>query len=144
MPDVKNLMVLSDWLTFELETDWLDPPIIKLRLSPILEDAPIADVVDDRRSGITIGDITRYKIYDAIQDWDLTRKERDDEGNERDVKVPLTRHNKQVLLRSLLGLKIKGEDHLLGMKILFYARNKENFLKNSKPTLTTIKKSGTC
>lgn len=127
-------MVLSDWLTFELETDWFDPPIIKLRLSPILEDLPLADFVDDRSSGVTEGDITRYKIYDAIQDWDFTSN---------GEKVPLTRLNKQRILRPLLGLKIKGENTLLGMKILVYARQKENFLKNLKPTSPTTKKSGT-
>lgn len=125
MPDIKNISILSEWLTFELETTWFDPPVIKLKIGPIMEDIPIADMVDNRNSSPSEGDIVSYKLYDAIQDWDFTSNGQ---------KVPLTRQNKQRILRPLLGLKLKGENQILGTKLLVYASNKENFLKNSKPT----------
>ena len=134
MPEIKDIVALSEWLTFELNTEWFSPPVIKLRLSPILEDLPILEMAGKEEKDVTIGSIVGHKIYQAVQDWDFT-----DKGE----KVPLTSANKEMILKPLLGLTVKGEKKILGIAIIEYARNKENFLKNLKPTSAITEKSGT-
>ncbi len=133
-PEIKNIIVLSDWLAFELETKLFDPPVIKLKLGPIAEGMAFMDVAYARKKAPTMGEIIAYKALEAVKEWDFT-----DKGKP----VEVTRDNKEMILLPLLDLKIKGERTILGMKIFEYASNKENFLKNSKPVSAITKRSGT-
>lgn len=120
MPEIKDIIALSNWITFELETKLFKPPIIKLRISPIAEDVPIIELMG-RKKFASKGEVWAYKIFDIVQDWDFT-----DEGE----KVPLTRDNKRKALTPLLGLKLKGEKQILGTRIVEMALDPKTFVKN--------------
>lgn len=120
MPNIKNLIALSDWLTYELETTYLDPPVLKVRLRPAcgLVGLNVAQV-DAKPSSVVV-----EMVLDAIVEWDLT---------ENGAPLPCTEETKRRLvpfLRCLLAEKLKGEPSLLALALVAYAGNAENFLKN--------------
>lgn len=119
MSDIKNLIVLSKWLEFELETKQLDPPIVKLRVVPMIEDTPISTIGVEK--DITLGGILASKLLDVVKEWDFTLN---------DKPLPVTQRNKEDVLLKLLGLRIKGTKTLFGMELLRQATDPENFAKN--------------
>jgi len=120
MGNIKNLKPLSEWLTFELETDILDPPVVKFKVRPITGMAGLNIEEGDRSRSSTFIEM----VLDAIQEWDLA-----DNGEP----IPCTEETKQIhatYLRCLLGTKLKNKKGLLGLELAVYAADAENFLKN--------------
>lgn len=127
MANIKRLIGLSEWLTYRLQTTFLDPPEIKLRMKPISNIAAFdslgQDIKDFRPSRLIID-----AVLDAVEDWDLTI-----EG----VRLEPTLENKKLYLTPLLGEKIRDPEEildadkepLLGLILLLYGQTIENFLK---------------
>lgn len=107
---------LSDWLEFRLVTVLLDPPVIRLRLSPI---SPLAmlDVAEAETKGRYVSDA----VLAAVEDWDLAS-----EGE----KIEVTAENKRAYLLPLLGAKVEGTLVPLGIELFNFANKEESFLKN--------------
>lgn len=119
MPNIgrmKNLIALSDWLTYELETELLTPPIIKLKIKPV-DSLIVYDVQKDSRFSKCVTEM----LLDAVQEWDLV---------DGDKPLPCDEKNKRKYLPLLFGMKIKEKTTLLGIEILSFAGEIENFLKN--------------
>ena len=120
MGNIKNLKPLSEWLEYELETDILDPPVVKFKVRPISGMAGLnIEEADRSRSSAFI-----EMVLDAIQEWDLA---------EAGEPIPCTKETKQkhaTYLRCLLGKKLKDRPGLLGIELAGYAADAENFLKN--------------
>jgi len=118
----KKIEVISNWLEYELETDIIEPPVLKVRLSPLtdMEYIESYDVPAGEIKPLTKIIISR--ILSAVNDWDLTLKGK---------KIQVTEENKRKYLVILLGTKVKGKGKgLLGFELLNYASNWDNFLKN--------------
>ncbi|HUV39028.1 MAG TPA: hypothetical protein VMY39_05410 [Planctomycetota bacterium] len=120
MADIKNLAPISEWITYELDTELLNPPVLKLRLRPMTGWDAINIDAGQRSVSSTMAEM----IIGAIVDWDLSEKGEPIPCNE-DAKA---RHS--VFLRCLLGQKLKDARLLLGLEIALFAGNAENFLKN--------------
>jgi len=127
----RRIPQLSPWMTFELETDLLDPPIFKVRLRPL-------DGWDQWQAASTPGQ-EFGKAYHllamaimAVVEWDL----KDQEGKP----IEVTEENKRGVLREILGEPVKvpepepGQEKekavMLGWAIVRAAQEKETFLKN--------------
>ena len=127
MADIKKLIGLSDWLTYRLKTTILNPPEIKLRMRPISGLAPLDSMLIDQKQ-IRLSRIIIDAVLDAVEEWDVCI-----EGKP----LELTPENKAVYLASLLGEVIEKPENsttyepdvLLGLELLTYGRNLENFLK---------------
>jgi len=120
MGNIKNLNPLSEWLTFELDTDLLDPPVVKFRVRPTSGMSGLNVKANDRGLSSTFCEM----VIDAIQDWDLA-----DAGEP----IPCDSAMKQkhaIYLRCLLGARLKDEGKLLGIELALFAGDTENFLKN--------------
>ena len=119
----KRFRGVSEPVTYELETDLIDPPSITVRVRPISK-VGLVDAVDFV-AGEKEPHFSRYvleSVLEAVQDWDLTL------DGER---LPLNAENKRAYLWPLLGEKVKGDGQtLLGLVIFAYAADQSNFLKN--------------
>ena len=115
----KRFRALSDWLTYELETDALEPPILKVRVKPIYG----IDAVDYAVEGekMKLSTFIFNSVIEAVQEWDLT---------ENGTPIPVTYENKLACLGRRLSDRIKDSRILLGMEIFIFAADQENFLKN--------------
>ena len=120
MGEIKNLFVTSDWLEFELMTKVLVPPILKLKLRPMVESTPLHVLgFDGQAKG---GYVMAQKVLETVVDWDLTLN---------GEPIPVTEENKQKALLQFLGCMVKGEGrNILGMEIAKFASDLENFVKN--------------
>jgi hypothetical protein len=116
----KRFRGLSDWLTFELETDAIEPPILKVRLKPIGYFNIAADAIGQGKDAV-LNELMFYAAIDAVQEWDLT---------ENGVAIPSTRENKILHLGPRLSDRLKGTVQLFGIAIIDWAANQDNFLKN--------------
>jgi len=117
MPELKKeLKPFSEWVRFEFEDNkLLDPPEIKLKMSPIYAFDTLDYIFSEGRANIT------NSILECIQEWNLEK------GGK---KIPLDKETKQRHLRPLLSAKLKGEATMLGWKVYLYAINLDNFVKN--------------
>ena len=123
MPSVKYrpMEPLSAWMIYELASDLLDPPTLRLRLRPIDLYSIVDGVAPD--GSIRYGSATVEAVIAAVAEWDLTQ-----EG----VPIPCSDLTKAGWLRPLLDQPVRGrkQGELLAVAILHDARNRENFLKN--------------
>ena len=128
MADIKKLIGLSDWLTYRLKTTILNPPEIKLRMRPISGLAPLDSTLNPDLKQLRLSKIIIDSVMDVIEEWDVCI-----EGKP----LELTPENKAVYLAPLLGEVIEKSENsttyepdvLLGLELLTYGRNLENFLK---------------
>jgi hypothetical protein len=122
MPSLKKgALVVSDWVTFELDTDLIDPPVIRLRLRPVL---PLAG--RNAGPGALWASYMVAAAIDAVAEWDLTDEL---EGGP----VPCDDEHKSRLqngLRLLFSRTVKGSTDTLAWAVLGYAADERNFLKN--------------
>lgn len=118
----KKIQPVSNWVTFKLKTDKLEPPEIKLKLAPVNRYIESTTMV--QRAGATkrMTQAVVNAILNSIVDWDIT---------ENGEKIELTDENIAGVMIPLLGEVIQGTKRmLLGFKIFEYISNEENFLKN--------------
>lgn len=125
MANVKQrIPQVSPWITYELETDLLDPPVLKLRLRPLdgWDQWQLAQV-DGQELGRAYHLLAM--AITAVVDWDL---------KDQDKPLEVTEDNKRAVLREILGEPVKvpeGEKTvMLGWAIVRDAQNRETFLKN--------------
>jgi len=117
----QEIKPVSNWLTYELETKKIEPPILKVKLAPINRISSM-ESVDIGGNVKSMTKILVGQILEAVEDWDLTLK---------DEKLPVSDKNKRIYLIPLLGEQVKGKDRaLLGFELFAYANNLENYLKN--------------
>jgi len=116
MANIKKLIALSEWLTYELETTILDPPILKIKVRPINAMA----TTDVGIENLKFGAVMIEMVIDAVQEWDIA-----DEGNP----ILCNDEMKRLHLPFLLSQKIKGKDTLLGIEVLRYAGDIEHFIR---------------
>ena len=118
----KRFLGLSEWVTFELETDAIDPPVLRLRMRPV-QVMGVFDAIAGGSGPHTYRDYMTSVAVEAVQEWDLA-----DAG----APIPPTEENKRLYLveQGFLGLRVRGEDVALGMAIIKYAGTRDNFLKN--------------
>jgi len=121
MTDVKKIRELSGWLTFELDTKLLDPPILRVRVKPIV-------MMEGIRAVLKIGlsenfhkliELQYRLAIECIQEWDLTHKGKP---------LPCNAETKEKYLKCLLGEKTKS-GILLMQELIIYASELENFLQ---------------
>jgi len=120
MANIKETIPLSEWLEFDLDTELLEAApdgrrILKLRVRP----TNLMSTNDAEDRGRISAMMTEL-VIDAVQEWDLA---------EDDKPVPCTLPNKKRFLPLLLGQPVKGSRMALGIEIIGYAGNIENFLK---------------
>jgi hypothetical protein len=127
MANIKQLIELSDWLTFELASDrLLSPPIFKVRVKPISGLSPLDATIGPNPQDIRLSSIIIDAVLDAIVEWDLAS-----EG----VPILPTPENKRAhrnYLTQLFSEKVKDAETpygLLGLELFTYAQSIENFLK---------------
>jgi len=124
-----NIIEISDvvWTEFELETDVLEPPRIKLRIKymDINERAKLMNI-DFRVPNEQTIRFLFEKSIELIQDWDLSK-----DGQ----KIPCTKENKKKYMRYLCDLSIKDtKDMTLLRAIIEFASEISNYTKKLKPT----------
>ena len=98
------------WETFELDTDLITPPVIKLQIRPIKTTrlhnrflGELADMKNEERDAFTeavLNGVTRSAI-DAVLDWDLE----DEEGKT----LPCNGENKTLIFDKLMWAFVKKE-----------------------------------
>ena len=125
MANIKKIEPLSEWISFELDTTILDPPIFKVRMEPI-DMARITFLVADGERDIM--GVQKELIIKAIKEWDLAFN---------GEVIPCTDEKKKEYgstLRFILGRSLKSEDKdhpkFLLNELLEFASNDETFLKN--------------
>jgi hypothetical protein len=123
MGNIKKIALAhSEWLTFELERveKLLDPPAVRLRLKHLTG----LDSYGAGVQGNAFSQAMTELIADCVVEWDLC---------EDGKPIPCTPEKKREMwdwLRAVLGSKVKGtKDRLLGIAILDYAGNLENFIR---------------
>jgi hypothetical protein len=114
--NIKKLVGLSEWQTYELDSTILDPPTLRLRMKPI--NGMVGSDVSDENMKLSA--VLIEMVIDAVQEWDIA-----DAGEP----IPCTDKNKRLHLPFLLGQKIKGKDRMLGIELLGYAGEIENFIR---------------
>jgi hypothetical protein len=123
MGDIKKIEPLSGWASFELDTTVLNPPIVKLKVSPI-DLGQVKDVVDAGRGG-KFSLVEKELLIEAVKEWDISL-----DG----VALPCSEENKRKYLWLLLGLPVKAKEGETGQvfahELLAYASDLENFVKN--------------
>ena len=155
MPEI-TIPKASVWMEYELDTQLITPPKIKLKLKPIMKKDKITfsvfisklakakDVDELAKEGedfkILPEEIVDFLqanmdfILDFIIGWDL----------EKDKKlIPISKENKRKWLELLLWENVKREDeeesgddkkekgfHLLGVEIVKFCSDMKNFAKN--------------
>lgn len=108
----------SGWLEYVLVTDKLEPPVFRCRVKPI----DVFNMMDGHVEGedFKMGRMTLEAVVDAIVDWDLQV-----DG----TPIPVTPENKMSWIRPIIAEQVVGKGQVLGIAILFDARNRDNFLK---------------
>jgi hypothetical protein len=119
MANLKRIAQVSDWRAYELETELLDPPVLRVRLRP-LDPYDIADAVP-LEGHLALGRVVLEGAVAAVVEWDLA---------EDGKPIPLEPGTKMAVLRPLMGEKVKGRDMFLGRAIFEDAQDRENFLGN--------------
>jgi hypothetical protein len=117
--NLKRLEQLSGWLTYELETTLLDPPVLKVRLRP-MDNYDAAQGRDVWRSS------SRAMLevaLAAVAEWDLTE-------NGVPIPFPSDPAIKAAALRPLMSEKVVGRDSILGTAIFTDSLDRGLFLKN--------------
>jgi len=132
MGAIKAREQLSPWVEYELETDQLDPPVLRVRLRPI-DPFAMADVMHVD-GGVRVGQALLEVAVNAVAEWDLT---------ENGKPIPMVEATKLATLRPIMAESVKGrdtivrtgdvEEHiptLLAIAIFEDGRDKKLFLKN--------------
>jgi len=123
----------SDWLEYELETDLIEPPVLKLKVTPLNRIYSIDSYIGigNQLKKTTTAQVLAALILDVVQEWDLTLKGKP---------VPVTDENKRKYLFPLLGEKVKGKGMtLLGFELFNYVADLDNF-EEKKETPKKTKK----
>lgn len=121
MAELKEREAISPWISFELDTKELDPPVIKLKLRPI-ESITNVDNWGGNGRLLLFSEVVLKKAMVSVAEWDLKVK-----GKPLAIEDPRI---KERVLRRLLGEKLKGTEELLGNAIMAYAEELDNFSKN--------------
>ena len=122
MANIKKLIALSEWLTYEFDSAYLDPriildpPILKLRVRPI----NVMVLSDIEPKELKQSSMTFEMAVDAIQEWDLA-----DEG----TPIPCDEKNKRFHLPILLNQKIKDKNTFLWIELMNYAGDLGHFVR---------------
>jgi hypothetical protein len=122
MANIKKLIALSEWLTYEFDPGYmdprliLDPPIFKVRVRPI--NAMVLSDIEPKE--LKQSSMTFEMVVDAVQEWDLT-----DEG----TPIPCTEENKRLHLPILINQKIKEKNTFLWIELMNYAGDLGNFIR---------------
>jgi len=118
---IKGYMPRSEWVEYELDTDLLDPAVLRVRLKPI-DGFMVADELGINGELKRIGEGVVRLAMAAVVEWDLTK-----EGEA----IEVTEENKALYLRPLLTAVVKNRmDMMLGVALVMDAQNRERFLKN--------------
>jgi hypothetical protein len=115
MSNVRRLIGVSDWLSFDLETMFLEPPTLRLKVR-VVDGLAGLDA-----SGVKYSAIVKEILIASVAEWDLA---------EDGVPIPCDEENKRRWLPLFFGQRVKGTGRLLGLELAEYAGNEENFLKN--------------
>ena len=117
----------SVWQTFELETAFLDPPKIKLKLTPIISRERLKTAAE-MESGTESQDFpfmvdkTINTALEHVTGWDITSNGK---------AIPCTPKNKERYLEPLMLEKVKGKPNVfLVMEIMGFITDVQNFVKN--------------
>lgn len=121
MSEFKERAATSDWQEFKLDTKELDPPVIKLKFTPI-ESITNIDSFDGTGKLKLFSEVVLMKAMACVAEWDLKQKGKLLPIDDLAIK--------ERVLRRLLGEKLKGEKKLLGNAIIEFSTNLDNFLKN--------------
>ena len=121
MSELVKRFKLSKWLEYELETDRIEPPVLKLEVTPLNRlyslDSYIG--IGNQLKKTTTTQVLISLILDVVQEWDLTFKGKP---------IPVTDENKRNYLVPLLGEKVKGKEMtLLGFELFNYVADLNNF-----------------
>ena len=124
MANIKKIEPISDWVAFELDTTVLNPPIVRLKVSPI-DLGEIKDLVDGGK-GTKFSMVEKELLIDAVKEWDVSL-----DG----VALPCSEENKRKYLWLLLGLPVKAKEgekagQVFAHELLAYVSDLENFVKN--------------
>ena len=125
----KRIKQESEWIKYKLETNLLKPPVLKLKVAPLLNN--VRDVIKFHIKG-NYKPETKFlimRILSAVIDWNLTKNKK---------KIPVTDENKKNALIPLLGEKVKGKE-MLGIELFNYISDYEDFVKDSDSFLRTMK-----
>ena len=121
MSEIVKRYKQSDWLEFELETDLIEPPVLKLKVTPLNRIYSLDGYIEmgNKLKKTTTTQLLLSLILDVVQDWDLTLKGKP---------IPVTDENKRNCLVPLFGEKVKGKEAtLLGFELFNYVINLDNF-----------------
>lgn len=141
-----NFPKASVWQEFELETELITPPVIKLQIRPILKQESVKRLLHYIAMGEGIQDKNIIQAFDEsvtilmekVVGWDLTK---------RDKPIPCNKVNKDKYLAPLLWEKpkeveeveeLEGSDETkkeksdlwFWTKLLTFASDLKNFTKN--------------
>lgn len=124
-----NIVKIKDsvWAEFELDTDILEPPVLKLRIKyiDINERVKFIDV-DFQKPNEKAIRFLYEKAIELVEDWDLS---------EDGKKIPCTKENKEKYMRYLVDLNLKDKkDYTLLRAIIEFASDISNYTKKSEPT----------
>jgi hypothetical protein len=122
LPNIKQIQPLSDWLEIELrDTRLLDPPVFRVRVKPALG----TDMMDCVAGNLTKpSEILFRTAVEAIQEWDLMID---------DKPLPCTDEEKKkqaTFIEVLLKSYVRDDNDFVASKIVRYAQDIGNFLKN--------------
>jgi hypothetical protein len=122
MSELRQIIPVSDWLEFDLNTQLVEPPVVRLRLRPV---TGVSAVDIYAEGGRKLSDYVLGQAIEAIAEWDLTR-----DG----VAVPCTAEAKREMdfhLRLLLAQPMRdGSGDFLELRVVEHAAKAENYLKN--------------
>lgn len=117
MANIKRLIALSEWQTYELEpSKVLDLPSLKIKIKPIDSIAGLNADEGDRKFSAMI----REMLIDAVQEWDIA-----DDGKP----IPCNDETKRIHLPFIFQLKLKDKNSFLWLELLNYAGDIENFIR---------------
>lgn len=125
MAKLREILPVSEWLTFELATLRIDPPVVRLKLKPLTkwEYTDIVSPTMPKPSWLIL-----ERALQAIVEWDLEIG---------DKPLPCTEESKgRDDVRAVLATPLKQEEEepaipkFLALAIIEYAEKEANFLKN--------------
>jgi hypothetical protein len=131
MPDIKQINPVSEWITLTLDTDKMDPPVlrVRVRLGTELDSGDAYEEGARKASTFLLA-----QALAVIVEWDLTL---DDKPL---LCTEATKREHKDRLWWILAQKITGTDpkspKFAATEILAAAKDSERFLKNSPTTST--------
>jgi len=118
MPNISDNFPEPKWITYELDTDILEPPRIKLKIR-FVNMQKIADIIQ-RKALSKASEILEEIWCSCVEQWDLCQN---------DVLIPCTDENKRKFYGVLSNILIKERDDFLGTAVITLATDLNFFLK---------------